>query len=154
RDRRQHQLGVLAKIETLRGARAIGEILLEGLKHEPFGVMIARGDLAVELGPEYHAEIQEELLWVCEAAHVPVVWATQVLDRLAKKGTPSRPEITDAAASSRAECVMVNKGPYVDLAVMLLDEVLSRMAHHQHKKTPLLRALRIAQNIPSIVVDK
>jgi pyruvate kinase len=46
------------------------------------GVMIARGDLAVECGYERMAEVQEELLWVCEAAHIPVIWATQVLENL------------------------------------------------------------------------
>ena len=40
-----------------------------------------------------------------------VVWATQVLETLAKEGAPSRAEITDAAFSNRAECVMLNKGP-------------------------------------------
>ena len=59
------------------------------------------------------AEIQEEILWICEAAHVPVIWATQVLEKLAKTGIPSRAEITDAAMSERAECVMLNKGPFI-----------------------------------------
>ena len=59
------------------------------------------------------AEIQKEILWVCEAAHMPVVWATQVLESLAKKGLPSRAEITDAAMGERAECVMLNKGPHL-----------------------------------------
>lgn len=54
------------------------------------GVMIARGDLAVEVGYERMGELQEEMLWLCEAAHLPVIWATQVLERLAKKGQPSR----------------------------------------------------------------
>ena len=48
--------------------------------------MIARGDLAVELGSVRLAEIQEEILWLCEAAHVPVIWATQVLESMAKRG--------------------------------------------------------------------
>ena len=48
--------------------------------------MIARGDLAVECGYERLAEVQEEILWLTQAAHVPVIWATQVLDRLAKTG--------------------------------------------------------------------
>ena len=77
------------------------------------GVMIARGDLAVECGYERLAEVQEEILWLCEAAHVPVIWATQVLETLAKTGQPSRAEITDAAMGERAECVMLNKGPYI-----------------------------------------
>jgi hypothetical protein len=62
------------------------------------------------------AEVQEEILWICEAAHTPVVWATQV-ESLAKKGVPSRAEVTDAAMSERAECVMLNKGPFVREAV-------------------------------------
>jgi hypothetical protein len=76
--------------------------------------MIARGDLAVEAGNERTAELQEEILWACEAAHLPVVWATQVLEDLAKTGRPSRAEVTDAAMATRAESVMLNRGPYVD----------------------------------------
>ena len=88
------------------------------------------------------AEVQEEILWACEAAHMPVVWATQVLENLAKTGRPSRAEITDAAMGERAECVMLNKGPAVAEAVSLLDHLLSRMDGHMMKKTPMLRALK------------
>ena len=79
----------------------------------PAGVMVARGDLGVELGFERMAEVQEEILWLAEAAHLPVIWATQVLETLTKTGTPTRGEVTDAAMSARAECVMLNKGPFV-----------------------------------------
>jgi pyruvate kinase len=103
--------------------------------------MIARGDLAVEIGYQRLAEIQEEILWLCEAAHVPVIWATQVLENLVKTGAPSRGEITDAAMAERAECVMLNKGPFVAAAVTALEDVLMRMQAHQLKKTPQLRAL-------------
>jgi pyruvate kinase len=104
--------------------------------------MIARGDLAVECGFERLAELQEEILWVCEAAHMPVVWATQVLENLAKTGRPSRAEITDAAMSVRADCVMLNKGPHILEAMHTLDEILRRMQDHQSKKNSLLRALK------------
>lgn len=87
-------------------------------------------------------EIQEELLWLCEAAHVPVIWATQVLEGFVKNGIPTRAEMTDAAMGNRAECVMLNKGPYLADAVNVLGRVLSRMQDHQYKKTPQLRALR------------
>ena len=103
--------------------------------------MIARGDLAVELGSVRMAEIQEEMLWLCEAAHVPVIWATQVLESIAKHGVRSRPEFTDAAMGIRAECVMLNKGPYILDAVRSLDAVLKRMQAHQRKKISRLRAL-------------
>ena len=108
------------------------------------GVMIARGDLAVEIGFERLAEMQEEILWLCEAAHVPVIWATQVLESLVKKGLPSRGEMTDAAMAGRAECVMLNKGPYVADAVSVARPAADRMGGNQTKKTPKLRALRKA----------
>jgi pyruvate kinase len=112
------------------------------MRNERVGVMIARGDLAVEAGYERLAEVQEEILWLCEAAHLPVIWATEVLDSLARTGRPSRSEITDAAMSERAECVMLNKGPHILEAIVTLDNILHRMSNHQNKKRPLLRPLR------------
>ena len=106
--------------------------------------MIARGDLAVECGYQRLAEIQEEILWICEAGHVPVIWATQVLESLAKRGVPSRSEITDAAMGERAECVMLNKGPHAVKAVRVLDDILTRMQDHQEKKRSLMRRLSLA----------
>jgi pyruvate kinase len=135
-------LAVVAKIETALAVRNLPDIIMHGLAHAPLAVMIARGDLAVELGPVRMAEIQEELLWISEAAHVPVIWATQVLENLAKKGLASRAELTDAAMSERAECVMLNKGLYILEAVRVLNEVLTRMAGHQRKKMPTFRPLR------------
>lgn len=80
-------------------------------------------------------------MWACEAAHVPVIWATQVLDTLARTGQPSRAEVTDAAMAERAECVMLNKGPYITNAIGALDSILTRMQYHQDKKRSLLRQL-------------
>jgi pyruvate kinase len=111
------------------------------MSSERVGVMIARGDLAVEVGFERLAEVQEEIMWACEAAHVPVIWATQVLESLAKTGRPSRAEVTDAAMSVRAECVMLNKGPHILEAMAALDSILSRMGEHQRKKRSMLRRL-------------
>jgi len=73
---------------------------------------------------------------------MPVIWATQVLETLARKGVPSRAEVTDAAMGERAECVMLNKGPHILDAVRVLDDILQRMQEHQNKKSPKLRALR------------
>ncbi len=145
--KRREKLGVIAKIGTARAVRNLPEIMVRAASRGPFAVMIARGYLAVEIGYLRIAEIQEEILWLCEAAHVPVIWATQVLESLAKKGMPSRAEITDAAMSERAECVMLNKGPYILDAVKILDLLLTRMAEHQRKKTPTLRRLRSWQHL-------
>ena len=112
-------IGILLKIETRQAFDNLPFLVLAAMRRASAGVMIARGDLAVECGYERMAEIQEEILWVCEAAHMPVVWATQVLENLAKTGVPSRAEITDAAMGERAECVMLNKGPHLCDAVKL-----------------------------------
>jgi len=137
-------LGIILKIETKRAFEQLANLLLAAMRSPSAGVMIARGDLAIECGWERMAEVQEEVLWICEAAHMPVIWATQVLETLAKEGIPSRAEITDAAMSERAECVMLNKGPYIIEAVRVLDNILRRMEAHQSKKRSMLRHLKLA----------
>ena len=134
-------LGIVLKIETVHGFERLPDILLSAMVAERIGVMVARGDLAVECGFERLAEVQEEILWLSESAHVPVIWATQVLDQMARTGQPSRAEVSDAAMAGRAECVMLNKGPHVAGAVAALDSILRRMDSFQHKKTALLRRL-------------
>jgi pyruvate kinase len=137
-------LGIVLKIETRGGFDRLPSLLLAAMHSPSIGVMIARGDLAVECGYERLAEVQEETLWMCEAAHVPVIWATEVLENLAKTGTPSRAEITDAAMGERAECVMLNKGPHLAEAVRVLDDILRRMQAHQNKKRSMLRPLQVS----------
>jgi pyruvate kinase len=138
------RLGVVLKIETKAAFGRLPDLLLSGMQHPPMAVMIARGDLGVEVGFERLSEVQEEILWLCEAAHVPVIWATQVLESLAKGGLPSRAEVSDAAMGSRAECVMLNKGPYILETLGFLTDVLERIEEHHHKKTARLRKLRVA----------
>jgi pyruvate kinase len=137
-------LGIVLKIETRQAFEQLPHLLLAAMRGPMVGVMIARGDLAVECGYERTGELQEEIMWIAEAAHLPVIWATQVLETVAKTGQPSRAEITDAAMAERAECVMLNKGPYVVQAVQVLDDVLRRMQSHQTKKISLLRQLNLA----------
>jgi len=139
------QLGIVLKIENATAFRNLPRILLASLRSPPVGVMVARGDLAVEVGFERMSEVQEEILWLCEAAHVPVIWATQVLEGLAKGGAPTRAEISDAVMSSRAECVMLNKGPQIVDTVAFLANVLNRMEEHQEKRMSLLRRLSVSE---------
>jgi len=137
-------VGIVVKIETGAAFRQLPRLLLVGLRWSPFGVVVARGDLSVEIGFDRLAEVQEEILWLCESAHVPVIWATQVLEMLAKTGQPSRAEVTDAAMSVRAECVMLNKGAHIVEALKFLTNVLRRMQAHHSKKQSMLRRLSIA----------
>ena len=144
------QPGVVVKLETAYAFQSLPELLLEAMRQFPVGVMIARGDLAVEAGFVRLAEVQQEILWFCEAANLPVIWATQVLDTLARTGIPSRAEITDASMSVQAECVMLNKGPYVAEACKTLDVILRKMEQHQYKKRNLYRPLHVSTAMGSM----
>jgi len=138
---RKDKLGIIAKIETAKAVRNLPEMIVRSAARGPLGVMIARGDLAIEVGFQRTAELQEEIMWLCEAAQVPVIWATQVLESFAKKGLPTRAELTDAAMAARAECVMLNKGPFIIEALGILDGVLRQTSAHHAKKISQLRAL-------------
>ncbi|HTP42306.1 MAG TPA: pyruvate kinase [Nitrospiria bacterium] len=140
-------MGIVIKIETREASHRLAQLLLAGLALPKFGVMIARGDLAVEVGFERLALVQEDILCLCEAAHVPVIWATQVLETLAKSGLPARAEITDAAMGQRSECVMLNKGEHVLDAVRTLNELLSSQERHHIKKRQLFREITAQHGI-------
>ncbi len=122
-------IGIIAKIETKQAVSNMPEILEQLLLWEKSGVMIARGDLAIEVGFKNLAYMQEALLDICDAAHMPVIWATQVLESQMKNNLPSRAEITDAAMAGRAECVMLNKGAFatntIDVLIHILDDMHS-----------------------------
>jgi len=137
---------IIIKIETTEAVKNLPQLLLGGMHQKAFGVMIARGDLAVEIGFERMGEIQEEILWICEAAHVPVVWATQVLETLNKSGMATRSEITDATHAAMAECVMINKGDHTIEVIETLRDILQRTGGHHIKKRFTFRPLSIAQS--------
>jgi pyruvate kinase len=141
----REDVGITLKVETKEAFENLPMLILTAMQASRVGVMIARGDLAVEIGFERVAEVQEQVLWICEAGHIPDIWATQVLDKLARKGIASRAEITDAAMSSRAECVMLNKGPHIVEAVRTLDDIVRRMAEHQFKRRSRMRPLSVAK---------
>lgn len=144
------RFGLILKIETRRGFLNLPSLLIRAMEHYPIGVMIARGDLAVECGWQQLAEVQEEIRRICEAGHVPVIWATQVLEGLAKRGLPSRAEITDVSASQRAECVMLNKGPFMKETISTLDFILTQLQGYGIKHNRILPSLKMP---PSFWVD-
>lgn len=136
--------GMILKLETRGVLRHLPGILFEALKYDPVGLMIARGDLAVELSFERLAEVQEELLCFGEACHLPVIWATQVLDSATRTGLPTRAEVTDAAMAMRAECVMLGKGPHIAIATRMLADIIQKMEAHQFKRRSMMRPLAVA----------
>jgi len=145
--------GIILKIETRSGFKNLPEILLQAMQTYPVGIMVARGDLAIETGWENFAIIQEEIMRIGEAAHVPVIWATQVLESLMKKGIPTRSEITDAALAQRTECVMLNKGPYIEKTLKTLNAILVQMQHQQNKRQIILPRLRRSEGLDLFYFD-
>ncbi|THU64494.1 hypothetical protein C4D60_Mb01t27040 [Musa balbisiana] len=130
-------LGLMLKIETREAVDNLPQLLLQAMQSSnPIGVMIARGDLMVECGWDQLGEIQKEIMAVCGAAHIPVTWATEVLDILIKSGFPSRAEITDVANAMKASCIMLNKGKHVVDAVAALDSMLCKLTDRRRKKMP------------------
>ena len=137
---------IVLKIETPEAVKNLPGLLFQGMTQKVFGVMIARGDLAVEIGFERMGEVQEEILWICEASHAPVIWATQVLETLHKSGIATRSEITDAAHAATAECVMINKGDHTIEVIETLQDILQRIGGHHVKKRFTFRPLSIAKD--------
>jgi pyruvate kinase len=138
RARTARPIGVVAKVETPQACRALPEILLELMKVPPCGVMLARGDLGVEIGFEHLPEAQDEILALCEAAHVPVIWATQVLESMTEHGFPTRGEVTDAADAARADAVMLGIGPFMLDTVRFVEELLARTKQRRARSRALL----------------
>ena len=136
--------GIVLKIENQEAFDNLPNLILESMRFRAVGVMIARGDLAVELGFERISEVQEVISNICESAHIPIIWATQVLENLAKKGLATRAEISDVALAAKAECVMLNKGPYILEAVRSLSNMIERMGSSLNKSKKRYRPWGIA----------
>ena len=136
--------GIILKVETQSGFNNLAKILFEAMKTYPVGVMIARGDLAIECGWDNIGRVQREILSLCRAGHIPEIWATQVLENLSKQGIPSRAEMTDAAMAQRTDCVMLNKGPYILQAIKLLSTIFKDMELYQEKNARLWPAMQRA----------
>jgi pyruvate kinase len=148
------QPAIVLKIETRRGFEHLPEMLLTAMRWPSCGVMIARGDLAVECGFERLAEIHEEIIRISEAAHVPVIWTTQVLEPLAtwlrlprRHGMACPSWQGFPGLGHRAECVMLDEGSHVLAAVRVLDDILRRMQEHKSKRRTPLRELRLTQSL-------
>lgn len=135
---------VVLKIETRKAMQNLPDLIAAAAGRWQTGIMIARGDLGVEMSLPQLIEVQEQILSIGQAASIPVIWATQVLDRYTKKGVLTRAEATDTAMGGRAECVMLNKGPFIKEAVSLLDNILLRAQSIRNKNLPNMSVISFA----------
>jgi pyruvate kinase len=124
----QGRAGVMAKIEKPAALEALDEIL-----DLCEAVMVARGDLGVELNPEDVPVVQKALIRAARARGIPVIVATQMLESMIHSPTPTRAEASDVAGAvyEGADAVMLSAetaaGDYPQEAVTIMDRIIARV---------------------------
>ncbi len=129
--RRRLEIPVIAKIEKPSAVRQIRAVLAEA-----DGIMVARGDLGIEMGAEKIPAVQKELIEEAHRAEVPVITATEMLETMMEKPRPSRAEVSDVANAvfDGTDAVMLSGetavGKYPVQAVRTMSGILEEAERH------------------------
>ncbi|MCL5004475.1 MAG: pyruvate kinase [Patescibacteria group bacterium] len=125
--RARADIKVIAKIETQEAVENIDEIIKEA-----YGIMVARGDLAVEVGAEQVPILQKMIVKKCNDAGKPVIIATQMLESMIKNPVPTRAEVNDIANAilDGADAIMLSEETTLGDFPLKTIEVMARVARH------------------------
>ncbi|KAL7119167.1 hypothetical protein ACP275_02G047200 [Erythranthe tilingii] len=149
---------VLAKIESLEALRKLEEIV-----EASDGIMIARGDLGVEIPLEQIPTVQEEITYVCRQLNKPVVVASQLLESMVEYPTPTRAEVADISEAVRqyADALMLSGesaiGPYGQKALSVLRLASSRMelwSREEKGQNGLFQHTNIGVSLPDKIAEQ
>ncbi len=130
-DKHKSHIKIISKIENREGVDNIDEILANC-----YGVMVARGDLGVEIEAQKIPVIQREMLAKCQARKKPVIIATQMLHTMIDNPRPTRAEVTDVANAiyQRTDAIMLSgetaNGKYPVEAVETMTKIALEVEAH------------------------
>ncbi|GFP88658.1 pyruvate kinase isozyme a chloroplastic [Phtheirospermum japonicum] len=148
---------VLAKIESLESLHKLEEIV-----EASDGIMIARGDLGVEIPLEQIPTVQEKITSVCRQLNKPVIVASQLLESMVEYPTPTRAEVADVSEAVRqyADALMLSGesaiGPFGQKALSVLNTTSSRMElwSREENRQNVLSHRNLGSSLPDQIAEQ